>query len=125
MIAADDPRHGTSNAYTNLGCRCDACREAKTEYVRSRQIGAYRRRPCPVCWKPMTYGARMCDTCLRSWTPAHGTESCYRRGCRCDECRAAAASARRRRRHADIMAARAYDRAYQAAYRAKKRGETL
>lgn len=24
----DDPRHGTVNAYNNLGCRCDPCRGA-------------------------------------------------------------------------------------------------
>lgn len=27
-LAPDDPRHGTYNAYRNLVCRCDACREA-------------------------------------------------------------------------------------------------
>lgn len=24
----DDPRHGTTNGYTNLGCRCQPCRDA-------------------------------------------------------------------------------------------------
>ena len=24
----DDPRHGTTNGYGNLGCRCDGCTEA-------------------------------------------------------------------------------------------------
>ena len=28
QLAADDPRHGTTNAYDNWKCRCDACREA-------------------------------------------------------------------------------------------------
>lgn len=29
-----DPRHGTLNAYGNLGCRCDLCREANTLHFR-------------------------------------------------------------------------------------------
>lgn len=33
-LTADDPRHGTVNAYNNLGCRCDRCRAANTEYCR-------------------------------------------------------------------------------------------
>lgn len=46
--------------------------------------------------------------------PPHGTESRYtgELRCRCDLCRAAAATARRERRHADPDATRAYDRAY-------------
>lgn len=33
-FAADstDPRHGTHNGYTNLGCRCDPCRRASSLY---------------------------------------------------------------------------------------------
>lgn len=27
-----DPRHGTHNGYGNLKCRCDACREANSEW---------------------------------------------------------------------------------------------
>lgn len=27
-LTHDDPRHGTSNGYTNLECRCQLCREA-------------------------------------------------------------------------------------------------
>jgi hypothetical protein len=27
-----DPRHGTVNGYSNLGCRCPECRQAWTEY---------------------------------------------------------------------------------------------
>ena len=33
-LAADDPRHGT-NGYYNLGCRCDTCRTAATDYHHS------------------------------------------------------------------------------------------
>lgn len=29
----NDPRHGTSNGYGNLGCRCDLCRTAWAEYT--------------------------------------------------------------------------------------------
>lgn len=28
-----DPRHGTSNGYGNLGCRCDLCRAAWARYI--------------------------------------------------------------------------------------------
>lgn len=34
MIQPGDPRHGTSNGYTNLKCRCDACRAAWAAYKR-------------------------------------------------------------------------------------------
>ena len=27
-LAPDDPRHGTDNGYSNLGCRCQPCRDA-------------------------------------------------------------------------------------------------
>lgn len=27
-LEADDPRHGTTNGYGNLGCRCQPCRDA-------------------------------------------------------------------------------------------------
>ena len=27
----DDPRHGTENAYSNLGCRCTRCRGAHAD----------------------------------------------------------------------------------------------
>jgi hypothetical protein len=30
----DDPRHGTDNAYTNLRCRCERCREAHRLHAR-------------------------------------------------------------------------------------------
>lgn len=29
MNNPDDPRHGTNNGYSNLGCRCDRCKAAK------------------------------------------------------------------------------------------------
>jgi hypothetical protein len=28
----NDPRHGTSNGYSNLGCRCPDCTQAWREY---------------------------------------------------------------------------------------------
>jgi hypothetical protein len=33
-LEPDDPRHGTLNGYTNLGCRCEKCRAARAEYMR-------------------------------------------------------------------------------------------
>lgn len=65
-----DPRHGM-NGYSNLGCRCDICREANTAYnlsmreVRARRIAA--------------------DPSIRP----HGVETTYLNyRCRCAECRA-------------------------------------
>jgi DNA mismatch endonuclease (patch repair protein) len=68
-LTPDDPRHGTTNGYGNLGCRCEPCRDANRRYH-----AEYRaRRPAPA----------------DAPDAAHGT--CYRYdvGCRCDECRAA------------------------------------
>jgi hypothetical protein len=33
-LAPEDPRHGTLNAYSNLGCRCRACKDANAAAVR-------------------------------------------------------------------------------------------
>jgi hypothetical protein len=30
-----DQRHGTSNGYVNLGCRCDLCRIAWSQYQKA------------------------------------------------------------------------------------------
>lgn len=35
LIDADDPRHGTVNAYVNLWCRCGECRRAWATYKRT------------------------------------------------------------------------------------------
>ena len=36
FISADDPRHGTRNAYKNIGCRCPACKKANADFQRER-----------------------------------------------------------------------------------------
>lgn len=76
----DDPRHGM-NGYTNLGCRCDICREANTTYtLHMREV---RRRRLER------------DPSIRP----HGVEATYfNYMCRCAKCRAAHAEAARRRR---------------------------
>lgn len=33
-LAEDDPRHGTVNGYTNLGCRCPACTRSNADRMR-------------------------------------------------------------------------------------------
>lgn len=33
--------HGTFNAYTNQGCRCDRCKRANREYERYRRSGPH------------------------------------------------------------------------------------
>jgi hypothetical protein len=61
-----DPRHGTENAYNNLHCRCDHCRQAWAKAVaarRQRRIS----RPIP--------------------SHVHGTENGYNNyRCRCRAC---------------------------------------
>jgi hypothetical protein len=97
-LAPDDPRHGIASSYTNHNCRCDACREAQTAYMRERQIGPYRKTPCPNCGEPKHYESELCQTCrYAALEPPHGTESRYMR-CGCGECREAANAARQRRR---------------------------
>jgi hypothetical protein len=86
MLAADDPRHGTTNGYCNLGCRCDACRNAWTRYFVDWQHRTGRTRPVAV------YRAEVAQ---RAEDYPHGTPAKYKRGCRCDECRAHQAAAKR------------------------------
>lgn len=64
----DDPRHGTTNGYGNLGCRCAACRAAhaanhKKYMERKRASGEV--------------------------VGLHGSSVAYDSGCRCDTCRLA------------------------------------
>lgn len=71
LLPPDDPRHGTTNGYGNLGCRCGACREANRKnhqaYVEKvRDSG-------------QLIGAEL----------KHGTAYRYQVGCRCAECREA------------------------------------
>jgi hypothetical protein len=79
MLAADDPRHGTANGYCNLKCRCDACRNAWREWMSDYNHRTGRHRPQTIYLAEVT---------KRPEDVPHGTNSRYRRGCRCDECRA-------------------------------------
>lgn len=97
-----DHRHGTANGYNRLGCRCTACREAWTAYHREYMHRAGRAEPVDAYNDRRALLADLADN--------HGTEWRYKRGCRCDACRAAAAQCRRDRRHANIDATRAYER---------------
>lgn len=89
--------HGTVNGYNNRGCRCDDCRAAWIPYVREQHAGT-----CERCGGRTTskYENTYCQSCFAATRKRaeHGTESRYARGCRCDECRSAATSARRQRR---------------------------
>jgi len=68
-LAPDDPRHGTVNGYSNLGCRCDDCKSAWRVQTRQ-QREARRHKPIP--------------------DRVHGTAGGYDNWfCRCDACRAA------------------------------------
>lgn len=97
-LAARDPRHGTTNGYGNHGCRCDACRQANTAYMKERGFGGYAKNKC-ACGNLKRVPARQCRECVdRERAADHGTESRYSSGCRCDECRTAASAAKRERR---------------------------
>jgi hypothetical protein len=78
-LAPDDPRHGTTNGYCNLECRCQPCRDAwaiECAGRRSRRAAA-----------------------LAPDDPRHGQPSTYNNhGCRCDKCRAANTADVRRHR---------------------------
>lgn len=65
-LAADDPRHGTTNGYGNLGCRCEACRAAHRA-------------------SHAAYLAR--QRAAGRIIGAHGSEVAYETGCRCEPCR--------------------------------------
>jgi hypothetical protein len=102
-LAPDDPRHGTLNGYANLGCRCDQCRAANTDYCRAYQHRAGRHKPYAE-WLASVEGCHV----------PHGTETRYTQGgCRCEDCKRAASTARNRRRYETPEKAerqRAYDR---------------
>lgn len=90
LRATGPPQHGTYTMYQNHGCRCDACRQANTDYIRERNHRVGRNRP-----RDLVFAERHAAALARD---NHGTESRYRLGCRCDECRTATTSARRTRR---------------------------
>ena len=78
-----DPRHGTSNGYNNLRCRCEPCRDAWNTYFVDYLYRTGRRRPWPeyVASLPRTHGAAR-----------------YNAGCRCDDCRRATRERKQRYR---------------------------
>lgn len=41
-LAPDDPRHGSINAYTNWGCRCERCRAASTKQIQQYRENLFR-----------------------------------------------------------------------------------
>lgn len=69
-------RHGTVNGYNHDGCRCDACREAKNQYVRDRGFNRSDSKKernrrweqahqgvCPGCGCGTYYKAIRCQAC--------------------------------------------------------------
>lgn len=79
--------HGTSNGYSNLGCRCHRCTKAWAVYYRERMHRLGRQKPLDE---------HLAELKARPYK--HGKESGYARGCRCEKCRTASATARRERR---------------------------
>jgi len=115
-------KHGTMNEYQNFGCRCELCRSAWAKYYAERVRGV-----CPKCGGAIgnRYDSDLCKRCyLLSVAAPHGTESRYTNGeCRCDLCRAAAAKARRERRHSSITARLEENRKSRERRRARKQSE--
>ena len=69
-----DTRHGTTNGYSNLRCRCEACRAAWTRYVLARR--ETRKTLLPYRFDRLAHGS--------VWTYTN-------HGCRCRPCIAAKA----------------------------------
>lgn len=75
----DDPRHGTFNAYSNHGCRCDKCKRCNADRTKKYRK-ARRSAPTP--------------------NHVHGTEAGYvEYACRCARCKAAWAAGQKGRYH--------------------------
>ena len=73
-LADNDPRHGTLNGYSNLGCRCDSCRVAHTRYCAEAKLRRFAR-GCPehLHGTPGGYGnyGCRCRDCTTAWTDEH------------------------------------------------------
>jgi hypothetical protein len=92
-----NPQHGTANMYHNYHCRCEACTAAWAAYHRAKMHRLGYHRPQQVVFAERRAAALARDN--------HGTESRYRLGCRCDECRSAASRMRQVRRQRKMVAA--------------------
>lgn len=71
-------KHGTTNGYTNYGCRCPECKRAMSEWHKSKRVemgGAAR--------------ARTAGEYVLEGVGEHGTVGGYALGCRCNLCREA------------------------------------
>lgn len=70
-LAPDDPRHGTTNGYGNLGCRCERCQEAHAaEVQRAKERRAASPIPEHVHGTANGYGNYRCrcDACTEAWS---------------------------------------------------------
>lgn len=84
------------------GCRCAACRKAMSAYRRDYQrAGKKKRTPaksafCVDCGEPKSpFGVRCRPCCDKARARKCGTDSRYRNGCRCDDCKRAHAAYQR------------------------------
>jgi hypothetical protein len=89
-------QHGTLNAYSNRNCRCDECRKVWAVHCREQNHRAGRHQPMHVYLAALRARAE-------ANPPPHGTETRYKNGCRCEDCRGIATRARRRRRQAQTL----------------------
>jgi hypothetical protein len=95
VLPPDDPRHGKYTTYNNHGCRCSECRNAWNVYntEKNHRLGHTRPRE-----------QYLAESSHHGWKR-------YRKGCRCEVCRAASAAQKRRQRARHAEHYRAYDRA--------------
>lgn len=69
----DDPRHGTTNGYNNLKCRCQPCRNAwASDVASSKERRSQRPIPNHVHGTQNGYGNYKCRcaACTRVWSSA-------------------------------------------------------
>lgn len=80
----EDHRHGTTNGYQNLGCRCELCKHANSVQMRKQRARRFASpTPAHVHGSVNGYGnwGCRCERCTDAWRIDAQKQS-YRRRCR-------------------------------------------